>query len=172
MGSTRAQSSRSPENIIESVPPRAAAGTPPEPPGVPTRSLAGVGAALHLDAFAGQINPGAMPFVFSGFEAALTVFSAEGFKVATMDAVAAEAGVTKPVLYQHFPSKRELFHELIRDVARRLRSDVTDAIGAATSPHDMVRRGMRAVFTRLTTRWHSTRRAIPIRGAARASASG
>ena len=80
-------------------------------------------------------------------EAALTVFSAEGFKVATMDAVAAEAGVTKPVLYQHFPSKRELFHELIRDVARRLRSDVTDAIGAATSPHDMVRRGMRAVFT-------------------------
>ena len=25
--------------------------------------------------------------------------------------------------------------------------DVTDAIGAATSPHDMVRRGMRAVFT-------------------------
>ena len=43
-------------------------------------------------------------------EAALTVFSAEGFKVATMDAVAAEAGVTKPVLYQHFPSKRELFH--------------------------------------------------------------
>ena len=80
-------------------------------------------------------------------EAALTVFSAEGFKVATMDAVAAEAGVTKPVLYQHFPSKRELFHELIRDVARRLRSDVTAAIGAATSPHDMVRRGMRAVFT-------------------------
>ena len=81
-------------------------------------------------------------------EAALTVFSAEGFKVATMDAVAAEAGVTKPVLYQHFPSKRELFHELIRDVARRLRSDVTDAIGAATSPHDMVRRGMRAVRRR------------------------
>ena len=80
-------------------------------------------------------------------EAALTVFSAEGFKVATMDAVAAEAGVTKPVLYQHFPSKRELFHELIRNVARSLRSDVTDAVGAATSPHDMVRRGMRAVFT-------------------------
>ena len=71
-------------------------------------------------------------------EAALTVFSAEGFKVATMDAVAAEAGVTKPVLYQHFPSKRELFHELIRNVARSLRSDVTDAVGADVADLDLV----------------------------------
>lgn len=80
-------------------------------------------------------------------EAALAVFSAEGFQTATMDAVAAEAGVTKPVLYQHFPSKRELFHELLRDVSERLRTEVQEAVALADSPHDMVRRGMRALFT-------------------------
>lgn len=80
-------------------------------------------------------------------DAALTVFSAEGFQAATMDSVAAEAGVTKPVLYQHFPSKRDLFRGLLHDVAARLRREVDDAIGQATGPHDMVRRGVRAVFT-------------------------
>ena len=78
--------------------------------------------------------------------AALTVFSAEGFQGATMDAVAAEAGVTKPVLYQHFPSKRDLFRGLLTDVAGRLRAGVDEAVAEATGPHDMVRRGVRALF--------------------------
>ncbi|MEM9201477.1 MAG: TetR/AcrR family transcriptional regulator [Actinomycetota bacterium] len=80
-------------------------------------------------------------------DAALTVFSAEGFQATTMDAVAAEAGVTKPVLYQHFPSKRDLFRGLLHDVSGRLRDDVTEAVSNATGPHDMVRRGMRAMFS-------------------------
>ena len=79
-------------------------------------------------------------------EAALAVFSAEGVQGATMDAVASEAGVTKPVLYQHFPSKRDLFRGLLTEVAGRLRSRVDDAVTAATGPHDMVRRGVRALF--------------------------
>lgn len=79
-------------------------------------------------------------------DAALTVFSAEGFQGATMDAVAAEAGVTKPVLYQHFPSKRDLFRGLLHDVAGRLRAEVEAAVAEASGPHDMVRRGVRALF--------------------------
>ena len=51
--------------------------------------------------------------------AALSVFAQEGFQTATMESVATEAGVTKPVLYQHFSSKRELFLELLRDVGAR-----------------------------------------------------
>lgn len=79
-------------------------------------------------------------------DAALTVFSAEGFQGATMDSVAAEAGVTKPVLYQHFPSKRDLFRGLLHDVAGRLRRQVDEGVADATGPHDMVRRGIRALF--------------------------
>ncbi len=42
-------------------------------------------------------------------EAALTVFARLGYSGTTMDAVAAEAGLSKPTLYQYFPSKEALF---------------------------------------------------------------
>ncbi|MXN45335.1 TetR family transcriptional regulator [Shinella kummerowiae] len=42
-------------------------------------------------------------------DAALKVFSEKGFVSASMDDIAAEAGLTKPTLYQYFPSKDELF---------------------------------------------------------------
>lgn len=42
-------------------------------------------------------------------EAALKVFSASGYSGASMDAVAIEAGLSKPTLYQYFDSKEQLF---------------------------------------------------------------
>ncbi|MGZ6966617.1 MAG: helix-turn-helix domain-containing protein, partial [Acidimicrobiia bacterium] len=47
---------------------------------------------------------------------AVEVFGERGFHATSMDEVAEAAGVTKPVLYQHFPSKRALFRELLDDV--------------------------------------------------------
>ncbi len=41
--------------------------------------------------------------------AALGVFSRSGYSGASVDAVAAEAGITKPTLYQYFDSKEQLF---------------------------------------------------------------
>jgi AcrR family transcriptional regulator len=79
-------------------------------------------------------------------EAALAVFAADGFQSATMDAVAAGAGVTKPVLYQHFPSKRELFLQLLRDVGTRLTLIVNEATGRADSPREQVELGFAAYF--------------------------
>jgi len=76
----------------------------------------------------------------------MAIFAAEGFQKTTMDAVASGAGVTKPVLYQHFPSKRDLFLELLRVVGRNL----TDMVGRATSdiasPRRQVEQGFRAYF--------------------------
>ena len=46
-------------------------------------------------------------------DAALTVFAATGYSGTTMDAVAAEAGVTKPTLYSYFPSKESLFQAMM-----------------------------------------------------------
>jgi AcrR family transcriptional regulator len=62
-------------------------------------------------------------------DVARDVFARRGFHATSMDDVAAAAGVTKPVLYQHFPSKRALFVELLDDVGHRL----IHALGAATS---------------------------------------
>jgi AcrR family transcriptional regulator len=41
--------------------------------------------------------------------AALDVFTAAGYHSAAMDEIADRAGVSKPVLYQHFPSKLDLY---------------------------------------------------------------
>ena len=79
-------------------------------------------------------------------ETAIEVFAADGYHETTMDDVAAAAGVTKPVLYQHFPSKRDLFLELLGDVGRRLAEMVTAATADTASPHDQVRHGFRAYF--------------------------
>lgn len=58
-------------------------------------------------------------------DAALTVFAAQGYSGTTMDAVAAEAGVTKPTLYSYFPSKESLFQAMMLG-KRDLMLDVFD----------------------------------------------
>jgi AcrR family transcriptional regulator len=46
-------------------------------------------------------------------EAALEVFSSAGYHAASMDDIAERAGVSKPVLYQHFPGKLDLYLALL-----------------------------------------------------------
>ncbi len=46
-------------------------------------------------------------------ESALEVFVAQGFHAAAMDDIAERAGVSKPVLYQHFPGKLDLYLALL-----------------------------------------------------------
>lgn len=46
-------------------------------------------------------------------EAAMKVFSETGYSGATMDAVAIEAGLSKPTLYQYFESKEALFSAMM-----------------------------------------------------------
>lgn len=50
-------------------------------------------------------------------DAALVVFAREGYTGASMEAVAAQAGTSKPTLYKHYPSKEALFTAMMR--ARR-----------------------------------------------------
>jgi AcrR family transcriptional regulator len=46
-------------------------------------------------------------------DSALEVFVAQGYHAAAMDDIADRAGVSKPVLYQHFPGKLELYIALL-----------------------------------------------------------
>lgn len=75
---------------------------------------------------------------------ARAVFARRGFHETSMNDVAIEAGVTKPVLYQHFASKRELFGAVLEDVGVRMEAAVVGAAAEAGAPRDQVRRGFGA----------------------------
>lgn len=57
---------------------------------------------------------------------AMDVFARDGFHQTSMNDVAEKAGITKPVLYQHFSSKRELYLALIEEAGARLLTAITD----------------------------------------------
>ncbi|ROM52525.1 TetR family transcriptional regulator [Pseudomonas poae] len=48
--------------------------------------------------------------------AAIAEFRANGFEVTSMDKIAATAGVSKRTVYNHFPSKEELFAEILHQL--------------------------------------------------------
>ena len=75
------------------------------------------------------------------------LFARTGFHDTSMDDIAEAAGVTKPVLYQHFPSKRALYVELLEDTGRRLLDRARRGDRAApTSGRERVEAGFRAYF--------------------------
>jgi AcrR family transcriptional regulator len=79
-------------------------------------------------------------------EVALQVFASSGFHGASMNDVAEAVGVTKPVLYQHFDSKRDLYQALIDDVGERLLGSITKAAAEATDGKSQTELGFRAYF--------------------------
>ncbi|MGL5808749.1 MAG: TetR/AcrR family transcriptional regulator [Nocardioides sp.] len=61
---------------------------------------------------------------------ALEVFAARGYHAASMDEIAERAGVSKPVLYQHFPGKLELYLALLGDSCDALVAECRTALAA------------------------------------------
>jgi AcrR family transcriptional regulator len=80
------------------------------------------------------------------FEVARERFAQQGFYATSMDEIAEAAGVTKPVLYQHFPSKRALYVELLEETGRQLLSTLADATAEAGTQRERVELGFRAYF--------------------------
>jgi AcrR family transcriptional regulator len=77
---------------------------------------------------------------------ALRVFAERGYHPTSMNDLAEAAGVTKPVLYQHFRSKRALYLELLEDVGEQLRDAIYKATTTAGTPREQVHAGFRAYF--------------------------
>ncbi len=77
---------------------------------------------------------------------AVSVFAEHGYHATSMNDVAEAAGVTKPVLYQHFSSKRELFIELLDDIGAELRETIAKATADAAGPRQQIEQGFRAYF--------------------------
>ena len=73
-------------------------------------------------------------------------FAARGFRAVTMDDVAAEVGVTKPLLYNYFGNKERLYLACLEQAAAALTQTLTAAAAAAATPADALRDGLRAFF--------------------------
>lgn len=80
-------------------------------------------------------------------EAAKETFVASGYHAAAMDDIAVRAGVSKPVLYQHFPSKLELYLALLGQSAQELSDLVRAALSGTNDNAVRVHRAVEAYFT-------------------------
>jgi AcrR family transcriptional regulator len=79
-------------------------------------------------------------------QVARQVFAEDGFHGAAMEQIAVRAGVTKPVLYQHFESKKELYLGLLDEDMTRLLEDIGRAIEGARSNRERIERATGAYF--------------------------
>jgi AcrR family transcriptional regulator len=77
--------------------------------------------------------------------AARDVFAAQGYHAAAMDDIADRAGVSKPVLYQHFPSKLELYRALLTTYADELLGRLRSAL-ETTNNEQRLRGAVTAYF--------------------------
>ncbi len=78
--------------------------------------------------------------------AAQEVFVANGYHGAAMDEIAETAHVSKPVLYQHFPSKRELYLALLDSHLTSLTELMLGALNSTTDNDERVQAVMRAYY--------------------------
>ncbi len=82
--------------------------------------------------------------------AAQEVFVAQGYHAAAMDDIAERAGVSKPVLYQHFPGKHELYLALLDEHADDLVTRVRDALASTSDNRQRVSAAVAAYFDFVT----------------------
>jgi AcrR family transcriptional regulator len=79
-------------------------------------------------------------------DVARKVFGRRGYHTVTMDAVAREAGVTKPILYDHFPSKRELYLSLLEADLANLKERLGEALETSKGNRERIRGSFQAYF--------------------------
>ena len=79
-------------------------------------------------------------------DAAMQVFVEHGYHGTSMDDIAVAAQVSKPVLYQHFPGKHELFMDLLETQVQVLSTALTEALSSTDDNRERVRATIRAYF--------------------------
>lgn len=81
---------------------------------------------------------------------ATEVFSRSGYRTASMDAVAIAAGVSKPVLYQHFDSKQSLYLAVIDAANAVFDTVLTEALHSSDDNEERVSAAISAYFDFVT----------------------
>jgi AcrR family transcriptional regulator len=78
--------------------------------------------------------------------AAHTLFAERGFAAVTMEEVAGEVGVTKPLLYNYFGNKEQLYIACMKRSGDALVTMILETVGDASSPSEALNDGLRAFF--------------------------
>src|ERR1700759_2522811 len=74
------------------------------------------------------------------------LFAERGFADVTMDEIATEVGVTKPLLYNYFGNKERLYIACMEQAGDSLTKTVGEAIAGTAGPGDALGAGVRAFF--------------------------
>lgn len=78
--------------------------------------------------------------------AAQQLFVDRGYHATGMDEIAERAGVSKPVLYQHFPGKLELYLALVDEAGEQIVEAVVAAMNSTTDGRQRILATMEAYF--------------------------
>lgn len=79
-------------------------------------------------------------------EAAERVFADRGFDQARLEDIAQATGVTKAVVYRHFPSKEDLFVAVVADACARLDDAMASTLAEPVAPDVLLSRAVRVWF--------------------------
>jgi AcrR family transcriptional regulator len=74
------------------------------------------------------------------------LFAAHGYGPTSIERIAREAGVTRPVVYGHFGSKDGIYLACLRRARGQLESMLADAMATAAEPREQLERGADAYF--------------------------
>ena len=77
---------------------------------------------------------------------ARTLFAERGYSAATMDEVAAAVGVTKPLLYNYFGNKEQLYITCMERAGDSLTATVAEAVANSANPGEALGAGVRSFF--------------------------
>ena len=75
------------------------------------------------------------------------VFAERGFAAASVEEIAERAGVSKPVVYEHFGGKEGLYAVVVDREVQRLLDAITEALDGAEHPRAAVERAAEAFLT-------------------------
>ncbi|HET7303477.1 MAG TPA: TetR/AcrR family transcriptional regulator [Segeticoccus sp.] len=75
-----------------------------------------------------------------------TIFAEKGFEGTTVEEIAARAGVSKPVVYEHFGGKEGLYAVVVDREIRTLLDGITGALVNGTHPRELVEQAALALL--------------------------
>jgi AcrR family transcriptional regulator len=79
--------------------------------------------------------------------AAHGLFAERGYAAVKMDEIAASVGVTKPLLYNYFGNKEQLYITCMERAGDSLTATVAEAVADSASPGEALGAGVRAFFS-------------------------
>jgi AcrR family transcriptional regulator len=78
--------------------------------------------------------------------AAIDAFASRGYDAASVSQIAGAAGITKPVLYDHFPSKRRLFQDAVEGIRDELIARGAEVMARDAPLEERIRAAVDAFF--------------------------